>query len=487
MPIYFHRLENALKRANEFIDVGKKPRALEILCDVLRSRKHRTWQKKHEDIMIKYLELCVELKKSYVAKEGIYQYKIICQQTYINSFEDVVRKYLEMAEEKAQSAQKESKQSVLDVDDLDNAQTPEDILLSAVSNEDTQDRTDRVVLIPWVKFLWESYRQCLDLLKNNSRTERLYHDVAHQAFKFCIKYNRKTEFRKLCDNLHTHLDILKKQQQQNQAVGHQQQNAINLNSPEKFIDVGKKPRALEILCDVLRSRKHRTWQKKHEDIMIKYLELCVELKKSYVAKEGIYQYKIICQQTYINSFEDVVRKYLEMAEEKAQSAQKESKQSVLDVDDLDNAQTPEDILLSAVSNEDTQDRTDRVVLIPWVKFLWESYRQYVPPPPTLDPNTAGGSAGAAPAGTSIPQEDALLEKALAMSLEADEDRGTGVKPPMVDPSAMPDFATMTEEEQIAYAMQMSLQHAHDSSAKPVDSPVPMETDDTEDKTENKDK
>ncbi|XP_054167038.1 eukaryotic translation initiation factor 3 subunit A-like [Oppia nitens] len=232
MPIYFHRLGNALKRANEFIDVGKKPRALEILCDVLRSRKHRTWQKEHPDIMMKYLELCVELKKSYVAKEGIYQYKIICQQTYIQSFEEVVRKYIEMAEEKAESAKRESKQTVLDVDDLDNAQTPEDILLSAVSNEDNQDRTDRVVLIPWVKFLWESYRQCLDLLKNNSRTERLYHDIAHQAFKFCINYNRKTEFRKLCDNLHTHLDILKKQQQQQQQVGHQQQNIINLSSPE---------------------------------------------------------------------------------------------------------------------------------------------------------------------------------------------------------------------------------------------------------------
>lgn len=181
--------------------------------------------------MIKYLELCVELKKSYVAKEGIYQYKIICQQTYIKSFEDVVRKYLEMAEEKAEAAKEAAQASVLDVDDLDNAQTPEDILLSAVSSEDTQDRTDRVVLIPWVKFLWESYRQSLDLLKNNSRTERLYHDIAHQAFKFCIKYNRKTEFRKLCDNLHAHLDILKKQQNQQQTT-HQQQNVINLNNPE---------------------------------------------------------------------------------------------------------------------------------------------------------------------------------------------------------------------------------------------------------------
>jgi translation initiation factor 3 subunit A len=112
-------------------------------------------------------------------------------------------------------------------------QTPENILLSAVSSEDSQDRTDRVVLLPWVKFLWESYRQCLDLLKNNARTERLYHDIAHKAFQFCIKFNRKTEFRKLCDNLHAHLDILKKQQQQiQQQVQHQQQNIVNLSNPE---------------------------------------------------------------------------------------------------------------------------------------------------------------------------------------------------------------------------------------------------------------
>lgn len=53
------------------------------------------------------------------------------------------------------------------------------LLLSAVSGEDVQARTDRVVLIPWVKFLWESYRQCLDLLRNNNRLEGLYQDVAH--------------------------------------------------------------------------------------------------------------------------------------------------------------------------------------------------------------------------------------------------------------------------------------------------------------------
>ncbi|KAJ1140079.1 hypothetical protein NDU88_006440, partial [Pleurodeles waltl] len=224
MPVYFQRPENALKRANEFLEVGKKQPALDVLYDVIKSKKHRTWQKIHEPIMLKYLELCVDLRKSHLAKEGLYQYKNICQQVNIKSLEDVVRAYLKLAEEKTESAKESSQQMVLDIEDLDNIQTPESVLLSAVSGEDTQDRTDRLLLTPWVKFLWESYRQCLDLLRNNSKVERLYHDIAQQAFRFCLLYTRKAEFRKLCDNLRMHLGQIQRH--------HNQSTAINLNNPE---------------------------------------------------------------------------------------------------------------------------------------------------------------------------------------------------------------------------------------------------------------
>ena len=43
----------------------------------------------------------------------------------IKSLEDVIRKYLSLAEEKTEAARKESHQSVVDVDDLDVLQTPE--------------------------------------------------------------------------------------------------------------------------------------------------------------------------------------------------------------------------------------------------------------------------------------------------------------------------------------------------------------------------
>jgi translation initiation factor 3 subunit A len=34
------------------------------------------------------------------------------------------------------------------------------------------------MLAPWLKFVWESYKQCLDLLKNNNRVEKIYQEVA---------------------------------------------------------------------------------------------------------------------------------------------------------------------------------------------------------------------------------------------------------------------------------------------------------------------
>lgn len=69
-----------LNLLTEFLEVGKKQPALDVLYDVIKSKKHRTWQKIHEPIMLKYLELCVDLRKSHLAKEGLYQYKNICQQ-----------------------------------------------------------------------------------------------------------------------------------------------------------------------------------------------------------------------------------------------------------------------------------------------------------------------------------------------------------------------------------------------------------------------
>lgn len=75
------------------------------------------------------------------------------------------------------------------------------LLLSTVSGEGAKERSDRALLSPWVKFLWESYRNMLELLKNNNTVQTVYASVAKEAFKFCLNFQRRTEFRKLCDTV----------------------------------------------------------------------------------------------------------------------------------------------------------------------------------------------------------------------------------------------------------------------------------------------
>lgn len=143
----------------------------------------------------------------------------------------VLKKFIELAEQKVQEAQAKAEQvqssldtAVTNIEDLEATETPETILLATVSGEQSKDRTDRAIVTPWLKFLWETYRTVLEILKNNARLEILYQATAHQAFDFCLKYTRKTEFRRLCELLRNHV--------QNAAKYSSQMHAINLNEPD---------------------------------------------------------------------------------------------------------------------------------------------------------------------------------------------------------------------------------------------------------------
>ncbi|KAF9179162.1 eukaryotic translation initiation factor 3 subunit A [Haplosporangium sp. Z 767] len=224
----FAKPESVLRRADELIAVNQNAAALEALHDVIISKRSRSVPLASlEPIMLKFVELCVSLRKGKIAKEGLHQYKNISQNTSIATIELVIKKFIQLSEEKVQEAQAKADQITLDgLDDLEATETPESILLSTVSGEQTKDRTDRAVVTPWLKFLWEAYRTVLDILRNNARLEALYQTTAHQAFQFCLKYTRKTEFRRLCDLLRNHL--------QNIAKYAHQPHSINLNEPESL-------------------------------------------------------------------------------------------------------------------------------------------------------------------------------------------------------------------------------------------------------------
>ncbi|PTU23358.1 hypothetical protein P175DRAFT_0432892 [Aspergillus ochraceoroseus IBT 24754] len=226
--------ENVLKRAQELIAVGQAPAALNVLHEHATSKRTRSSPiASLEPVLLLFVELCVDLRKGKAAKDGLYQYKNIAQNTNVGTIEIVLKKFIELAEKKVTEAQAKADeiQSSLEsaapsssVDDLEAIETPETILLATVSGEQSRDRTDRAVVTPWLKFLWETYRTVLEILKNNARLEVMYQTTALQAFNFCLKYTRKTEFRRLCELLRNHV--------QNAAKYSTQMHAINLSDPD---------------------------------------------------------------------------------------------------------------------------------------------------------------------------------------------------------------------------------------------------------------
>ncbi|KAK9277106.1 hypothetical protein L1049_006645 [Liquidambar formosana] len=212
----FAKPENALKRAEELITVGQKQDALQALHDLITSKRHRAWQKTLERIMFKYVELCVDMRRGRFAKDGLIQYRIVCQQVNVTSLEEVIKHFMHLSTEKAEQARSQAQalEEALDVDDLEADKRPEDLMLSYVSGEKGKDRSDRELVTPWFKFLWETYRTVLEILRNNSKLEALYAMTAHRAFQFCKQYKRTTEFRRLCEIIRNHLSNLNKYRDQ---------------------------------------------------------------------------------------------------------------------------------------------------------------------------------------------------------------------------------------------------------------------------------
>jgi hypothetical protein len=58
-----------------------------------------------------------------------------------------------------------------------------------------------------------------------------------QAFSFCLKYNRKTEFRKLCDKLRKHLEDISKLPAQTANVSIQKPETQQLNLDTRLVQL----------------------------------------------------------------------------------------------------------------------------------------------------------------------------------------------------------------------------------------------------------
>jgi translation initiation factor 3 subunit A len=213
---FFYKPELALRRALELQGINQEPAALELLHEVLGSRRHRTWSPAYEQIMITYLNLCLKLHKAREAKDGLHQYRNLAQSQAPGSLEKVIRYLLEKAEDKCAKAKaaaaviSESQPSTMEGSLDEDGIAPQAVLLSSMSTDPAKNQRDSKMVLPSLKFLWEIYRAVLDILRSNSKLEHVYHFAATGALKFCQEYERRTEFRRLCDMLRMHLGNLQK-------------------------------------------------------------------------------------------------------------------------------------------------------------------------------------------------------------------------------------------------------------------------------------
>jgi translation initiation factor 3 subunit A len=76
------------QRAQELIAVGQAPAALTVLHEHVTSKRTRSSPiASLEPVMMLFVELCVDLRKAKAAKDGLYQYKNIAQNTNVGTIE----------------------------------------------------------------------------------------------------------------------------------------------------------------------------------------------------------------------------------------------------------------------------------------------------------------------------------------------------------------------------------------------------------------
>jgi translation initiation factor 3 subunit A len=84
--------------------------------------------------------------------------------------------------------------------DLEAGTSPDSIMMAA-----TQTTVENSDISDALKFLWETYKISLDLLKHNGKMLNVYQNIVKHAFDFCKQYKRKNECRRLCEALRLHL------------------------------------------------------------------------------------------------------------------------------------------------------------------------------------------------------------------------------------------------------------------------------------------
>ncbi|CAD7952544.1 unnamed protein product [Amoebophrya sp. A25] len=216
----FQKPENAHRRAKELAAVGNPEDALALCGNVMANRKFKNANTLHimESIALLGLaELSVQLKDLKSARDILINYRSMTQTAATSSLEKVVREFRGSAEKLVQESKTHAtKTQEEEVEDLEALDTPDNALRKALKPKEQRDqeKKEREVLEN-IRFLWETYKQVLDVFKTNGKTEDLYNETAQRALQFCLDNKRTNEFKKLCDMLRNNYQNLFKRMQPN--------------------------------------------------------------------------------------------------------------------------------------------------------------------------------------------------------------------------------------------------------------------------------
>lgn len=149
------------------------------------------------------------------------------------SIEKVLLHFIEQAESRLAAATKEAESKVAalpaapaETEDDDLPLQPATMLFDAfIDSAGDRERIERSLIAPAQKLCWDAYDVSLDIAKGNDRLEVIYQQIAHRAFAFCKEHQRKSDFRRLCEQR------LRKDLANATKYGHQQ-HAVNLADPE---------------------------------------------------------------------------------------------------------------------------------------------------------------------------------------------------------------------------------------------------------------
>src|SRR5262249_16685225 len=138
--------KNALRKARDFQKVGRVQDACEALHAAITSKRTgRIWTPEHEEMMLEFVTLCVELRDPRRAKGGLYHSRQLTQVQAPASLEKVITALIELSSRKAADARARANidsaaaaaaaGGLQAVEDLEDEQSPEALLMGAVTSE----------------------------------------------------------------------------------------------------------------------------------------------------------------------------------------------------------------------------------------------------------------------------------------------------------------------------------------------------------------